>query len=605
MNKFKREENNRGKIYRDLFLIVVLSFILTLTSILFIDEVVDLTVLKSFLNSPIILVMNFIPLLILMFILYFLTGRLDLSFLLLGSIVFIMGIANQNTLFYRNDNIRASDLLFLKEAKTMLGQGLSIRFHKLYFIYPIFLIGVGLIIGRDKSLLSKKIRALAGFIFLFIGLVSLYTIMIERDTYWNNSMGRYHPYIEVERAKDRGMIYTFVYGYRDLLYRAPEDYDPEEIENFLAQYQESMPEEEDRIDIIAIMGESYADLESIGAQVSPKVYAPLRGLQEKSFFGKLQNYTFGGGTIETERNFLVGVYDHGPYIKPRNSFVWMLRDQGYNVEAMHPHTGKFYNRLNTNGYLGMDKFYYDENFFHQYHEEKEDYFPDKTLFPIILDKYNARDKSRPYFNFVVSIQNHTPYSPENLGLGEYLDRKSFKGTGEEYNMANNYFRGIMDTGNHLLELTNKLETKKDPVVVIFFGDHLARLGPEGQVYEMMGVNTKLDNKEGWLNNYTTPYIVWANTAAKEIIGGDIKGQGPHMSNYYLFGYILDGLGYKTPYIQYLRERVEDTPIDASSYMTENGKLTSHPSQETIEKKNLHERIQYYRNTNFKYQDLID
>lgn len=601
MNKSKIQKN----IYRDSLLILILSFILTLTSILFIDEVVDLTMINSLLRSPTILIMNFIPVFLLMLILYFSSGRLDVSFVLVAIIIFIMGIANQNTLFYRHDNIRASDLSLLKEARGMLDEGLSIQFHKLYLVYPIFIIATTLLIKRYKSFMPKKMRLLGGLISIIIGVVVLNTLMIERDLYWDNSMDRFHPYIEVERAKDRGMIYTFAYGYRDLIYKAPEDYDPQEVEEYLAQYERTMPKDEAKIDIIAIMGESYADLESMGAKVSPEIYAPFRELQKKSIAGNLQNYTFGGGTIETERNFLAGVYTHGPYIKPRNSFLWMLRDQGYEIDAMHPYTGKFYNRINTNDYLGMDKFYYAENFFDQYYDDHEEYFPDEILFPIILDKYNKRDKSRPYINFTVTMQNHTPYSPEDFNLGHYLDRESFKGTEEEYNSANNYFIGVMDTGHHLLELTYELEKREDPVALIFFGDHLPRLGLEGQLYEKMGVNTSLDSEEGWLNTYTTPYIIWTNTAAKEIIGDDILGEGPYMSNYYLFGYALDLLGFKTPYVQYLRERLEEIPIDATSYMTEKGKLTNNPSQETMEKKWLHERIQYYKNTNFKYKHLIE
>ena len=599
------KDNNRSTLSRDLSLILVLSFVLTIASILFIDQVVDLTMIKSLIRTPVILIMNYIPVLISMLIIYFITGRVDISFLIVGIIILVMGVANQNKLFYRHDNVRASDLRLISEAKGMIDEGISIKLHKIYVVYPVFILAITWALRYLKFTINKRTRAIGTVLFLLVGIVSINTVLIDRDTYWNNSMERFHPYIEVERAKDRGMVYTFAYGYRDLIYKAPDNYDPSEVEEFLAQYEESMPNDDKKVDIIAIMGESYADIESMGANVSPEVYEPFRKLQEQSIHGNLQNYAFGGGTIETERNFLVGVYTHGPYIKPRNSFAWMLKDQGYEVEGMHPYTGTFYNRLNTNKYLGIDKFYYSENFFDEYFKDDVEYFPDEILFPIIIDQYEDRDHTKPYFNFVVTMQNHTPYSPEDYGLGYYLDRESFDGTDEDYNSANNYFIGVMDTGNRLLEFTEELEQNDDPVVVIFFGDHLPRLGLEGQLYEMMGVNIELDSEEGWLNNYTTPYIIWANSAAKEVLGDEMVEEGPYMSNYFLFGYALDKLGFKTPYIQYLNDRLQEIPIDATSYTTEDGQLTSSPSQETMEKKWRHNRIQYYHTTNFEYEHLID
>lgn len=592
---------------RDLLLVAILALVLTLASILFVDQVVDLGFVKSLLRSPMILLMNYIPVLFVMLIFYFVTGSVGGAFIITGSIILVMGMANQNKLFYRDDNIRATDLRLLKEAFGMVEEGNPIKLHKLYFIYPVFIVGIGAALIRYlKSELSQKYRVVGLILSLAIGYGLLNTALIHRDTYWNNSMERFHPYIEVERAKDRGMSYTFVYGYRDFIYKEPEDYDPAEVEEFLAQYTESMPAEDEKVDIILILGESYADLESIGADVDPSVYAPLREIQQMSHHGNMQNYAFGGGTIETERNILAGVHTHGPYIKNRNTFVWMLKDEGYDIRAMHPYTGKFYNRINTNKYLGIDNFLYSENYFDDYFVNKDgEYFPDDILFPLILEDYEKRDKSKPYFNFIGTMQNHTPYSPEDLGAPNLLNRETFAGSGEEYNSANNYFFGIRDTGEQLLKMINELEEKNDPVVVIFYGDHLARLGAEGELYGMMGINTDLETEEGWLNNYTTPYLIWGSSAAQELIGKELIGEGPHMSNYFLFGYALEKLGFETPYIQYLNDRLQEIPIDATSYTTENGKLTSSPSQETMEKKWRHNRIQYWWTTNFLYDEIAE
>lgn len=594
--------SSKKKFFIDILLIFLLAFVLTLLSILFVDQVVDLTLIKALLTHKIIFIMNYIPIFIFLLIGYFLTGSLGLSFCINSTILFLMGIGNQNKLFYRNDNLRLTDLGLIKEGLSMLAEGNPLKVHKIYFVYPIFIIlGSFLLIKFLKTKMPKALR-LGGLVFsLVLGGLILNTIMIDRDTYWNNSMGRYHPYIEVERAKDRGLVYTFTYAYRDLFNHPPENYQPEEAKKILASYKESMPEDKDKVDIILILGESYGDLESLGAKVDPEVYKPFKELREKSLYGKIQNYTFGGGTIETERNILTGAYSNIPYIKNRNSLVWMLKDQGYISHTMHPFTGAFYNRLNTNKFLGLDNFLYSENFFDQYYVNKPGkYFPDDLLFPLILENYDQRAKDHPYFNFVVTMQNHTPYSQEDHGIEDYLDRETFKGSDGDYNSANNYLYGIKNTGENLLKLTQELEKRKEPVVVIFFGDHLARLGGEGELYKMMGIDIGLDSLDGWLNHYTTPYIFWASSEAQKHLADEIKGQGPYMSNYYLFAYCLNKLGFKSSYVKYLNDILEEMPIDASSYTSENGSLTANPKEETLLNKNRFKNVEYYYKTNFFY-----
>lgn len=606
MVDFIKKHFNKRKAY-DISLLVILSFVLTLASFLFIDQVVDFSIPFKLLKSPLILLMNFIPIFILMVLMYFVFASVGGAFISVGAIIFIMGIANQNKLFYRDDNLRITDIVLLRETVGMLNTGLKVKLHKLYVVFPVFIIGIGIFILKiDKFRLVKRSRWIGVIATLALGFLSLNTFITKRDIYWNNSMGIYHPYIEVERAKDRGMVYTFFYHYRDFFYEKPAGYDENMVKEKLKTYQESLPAKETQVDIFLILGESFADLEEKGAKVDPSVYASFRKIQDQSISGLIQNYTYGGGTIETERYIYQGANSFPPYIKNINTLVWFLKSQGYATKTMHPFTGTFYNRLNTNEFLGFDEFLCSENYFDQYFVNKDgDYFPDELLFPLILEDYLNRDKGKRYFNSIITMQNHTPYSPEDKNIGDFLDRASFRGTDGEYNMANNYLYGVKDTADQLLTFIENLEKEDSPVLVIFYGDHLARLGQDGALYEMMGVDIGFDTPESWLSHYTTPYIIWANSAAREILGKDMVGKNPTMSNYYLFAYALNELGFKTPFIQYVNERRQEYPIDASSYMSENGQLTANPSQKTLDDKALKDMIQYYMLSHFSYEDLVN
>ena len=98
----------------DILFIFVLSLVLTFASFLFIDGDVHFSIPFVLLKKPTILFMNFIPVFILMLIMYFAIGSVGGAFLSVGAMIFIMGVANQNKLFYRDDNLRITDIVLLK-----------------------------------------------------------------------------------------------------------------------------------------------------------------------------------------------------------------------------------------------------------------------------------------------------------------------------------------------------------------------------------------------------------------------------------------------------------------------------------------------------------
>ena len=83
----------------------------------------------------------------------------------------------------------------------------------------------------------------------------------------------------------------------------------------------------------------------------------------------------------------------------------------------------------------------------------------------------------------------------------------------------------------------------EPVVLVFFGDHKPWLGEGESGYHAMGINVDQSTLEGTLNYYTTPYVIWANPAAKAKLGKDFKGEGPDMSPFLLMNYLYTAMGW--------------------------------------------------------------
>ena len=64
------------------------------------------------------------------------------------------------------------------------------------------------------------------------------------------------------------------------------------------------------------------------------------------------------------------------------------------------------------------------------------------------------------------------------------------------------------------------------MVIVLFGDHNPWMGDANSVYSKLGIDLDLSTKEGFLNYYATRYLIWANDAAKEVLGCDFQGEGP-------------------------------------------------------------------------------
>ena len=79
-----------------------------------------------------------------------------------------------------------------------------------------------------------------------------------------------------------------------------------------------------------------------------------------------------------------------------------------------------------------------------------------------------------------------------------------------------------------------------------FGDHKPWLGNDASVYQELGVSFELGTVEGFYNYYSTPYLIWANSAAKEVLGREFIGDGGDMSPCFLMTELFDCCGWEGP-----------------------------------------------------------
>ena len=190
----------------------------------------------------------------------------------------------------------------------------------------------------------------------------------------------------------------------------------------------------------------------------------------------------------------------------------------------------------------------------------------------IIKKYEDNKKDDvPYYSFSVTYQNHGPYSSENYDDKKYFFENDGRYDDKAYNIINEYLNGIYSTNQSLEKLINYFDNEKEPVIIIFFGDHNPYIGDSG--FSEMGVNMDLATEEGFLNYYETPYVIHANDSAKTIFGKSFIGEGNTISPIFLMNELFDycGIG-GNEYLQYMSDLKDKIDVINQYYYKENGLL---------------------------------
>lgn len=78
---------------------------------------------------------------------------------------------------------------------------------------------------------------------------------------------------------------------------------------------------------------------------------------------------------------------------------------------------------------------------------------------------------------------------------------------------------------------------------------------------MLGINLDLGTTEGAKNYYQTPYLVYANSSAKQMYGKSFSEEGNTISPMFLMNELFEYLGVEGPaYLNYLQDMKEEYSI---------------------------------------------
>lgn len=317
-----------------------------------------------------------------------------------------------------------------------------------------------------------------------------------------------------------GFAYTFIDTFADIGISRPKEYSTDVVQiiaekSGLEEHEASMGGGKAAMpNIIYVQLESFFDVDTLADDII------VSGNATRNFHSLMQNWpsgtlyvpVVGGGTANTEFEVLTGMNldDFGageyPYFTvvrdmPIESAPYVLGRMGYNTAAVHNYMATFYGRNEVYANLGFEVFepmeYMDDLSYGDVGWATDDSVTESVL--DALDSTVGRD-----FVFAVTVGTHGKYPADNLlecashsssirviDPGDYLDG----------NQLANYLNLAKIMDDFLFDFIDEMEDFDEPVVCVFYGDHLPALDWN---------DACIDSG----NLFETQYFIWNNYGAK-------------------------------------------------------------------------------------------
>ncbi len=546
---------------------------------------------------------NYVLILMLSALIYAVSGSFKLPVLILNPLIFVFSLVNHLMMEFRGTPFVPMDFLSITLADTILGEYTYRLDYQILsaLLLLIFMIVVGINIRTPSFRLLTRIiaRAASGVVVVVMMLLFFLTSAFSgikgiAPDFWNQARG-YRNY---------GFFYSFFINTKYLYVLEPNGYDPDLVEQYVEQAitdSEAPDTEAVQPDVICIMNESLADLSVLGEFSTNQEYFPfISSLRENTVRGNLYVPVIGAGTSNTEFEFLTGSSmaflpsGSNAYIlyarEQMPSLAHIMAGQNYSVTALHPYYARGWNRNKVYPNLGLDLFYsieslLDMDIFSTYQREgggdinylgqlmeqaypgenvlMRQYVTDEYNYRIILEEYENRDKSRPFFLFNVTMQNHGGYrkDADNFPQTVWMTDSELNGV---YPETDRYLSLMKHSDEAFEQLIRYFEQVDRPVVICMFGDHQPSI-EEDFVAEMLGTSISSLSLKQQQDRHITPFIIWANY--------DIEEQEiERLSSNYLSSLLLNTAGLSmTDYQRYLLKLSETLPvINTVGYIDQNG-----------------------------------
>lgn len=541
------------------------------------------SVLSVFRAQPLLIVLNALPVGLVLLAFACLFRNVFFGAAITNFLVCALSIANRIKIEVRDEPVFPRDFALLKEVgQAMNSYTISYPVAAIAVVVGItaLLVTLGVFIGGQPFPLARlrgwlgRLLGCAASIAVLAGLIV--TVYASNDLY--NSFRVSNAYYIPSVFNELGFPYCFCHQFTTYPVDRPEGFSRSEAEAW-----ESAPSTVGRgkdVHVVMVMNEAFSDLTDSPAFDYGEEDDPLSNLHAleadpHALSGHLVVPGFAGGTANTEFDVLTGIQTNALSASTTSSFRVVNRNleslfrvfdaDGYATSFFHPGDDWFYNRENVYRWLGAERTLFADEM--EAVEYKGRWVTDDYMSDLITNELDsAVSAGELLFHYTTTIQNHMSYTADKYGEGYEFPPVplTISVSDEVETMLRVYTEGVRDADAMLGRLVDTFSAQEEPVVLVYFGDHLPYLGDNQLGYQALGLTQEAD----WdaLRSYETPYVIWANDAAAETLDWDAAAEALDLpetiSASFLGAAVLEltGRGEETPWFAFLNALRRVSPV---------------------------------------------
>ena len=561
------------------------------------------TVLAGFKAQPLLIVLNALPIGLLLLAFAFLFRNVFYSGALVNFFVCALSLANRVKIEVRDEPVFPRDFSLLREVGSAI-QSYDIRYPvkaiAVVVLTTALLVGLGVLFPSRpvsfaalKAKLTKRDAAAAfpgrcwperivGAVLSFGVLTALiFTVYASNDLY--NSFRVSNAYYVPAVFNELGFPYCFCHQFTTYPVDKPEGFSKSEATGWETGEQPGLGKD---VNIIMVMNEAFSDITDDSMFNWAEGDDPLPNLHAlqndpHALTGHIVVPGFAGGTANTEFDVLTGMQTNAlsdtttsaMRVINRNldSLFRVFDADGYRTSFYHPGDAWFYNRENVYRWLGAEHEVFAKDM--KDLEYKGRWVTDDYMAGLIEEEFEtAVSEGRPLFNYTTTIQNHMSYTADKYGEGHTFAPVSVTAdiSDETRTMLEVYTEGVRDADAMLGRLTAYFAERSEPVVLVFYGDHLPYLGDNQKGYAELGSEVAIaeNDRTDILCSYKTPYVIWTNAAAADALDWEaaakqlVLPEDGTVSAAFLGSVLLDltGRGGESPWFDFLSSLRRIAPV---------------------------------------------
>lgn len=310
--------------------------------------------------------------------------------------------------------------------------------------------------------------------------------------------------------------------------------------------------------VIFNLSESFADPNRVpGIKVAGNPIETIKSLKKQNTGGLMLSSGYGGGTANMEYMTLTGlpVANFMPTLStPYTQLVqfekssWAYNQLFRKSVAIHPYVGTFYNRETVYKKFGFNRFMYLGSKYKIKHQKRLDqspYLSDYTAYENVLDQ--LRKQQNGQFINLVTMQNHFPYDRNYYRLSTKYQVKVKNAT--PIDSVKDFVAGTHYTDLAVKQFITKLDQLKQPVTVVFYGDHLP------------GIYANSFAKDGE-KLHETDYFIYSNKVAREQGAKNLTKNTKYVAPNEFMAMVAEQTNSKvTPYLAFLTDAWHNLPAE--------------------------------------------